>query len=142
MAPEVREMVLDEEVASTFPVMCQLRPPLGEEGYVGWIREVRQGGYRLAVVVDDGQVRCVAGFRIQDYLSGGEHLYVDDLVTARGRAFGGLWQADARLARRRGEEEWVRAVPPGRGCAEARHPQVLPSRGDKITTSYHFSTTL
>lgn len=77
-------MVSYEEVASKFPVMCQLRPPLGEEGYVGWIREVRQGGYRLAVVVDDGQVRCVAGFRIQDYLSCGEHLYVDDLVTDRG----------------------------------------------------------
>jgi GNAT superfamily N-acetyltransferase len=71
-------------VASTFPVMCQLRPHLGEEGYVGRIREVRQGGYRLAVVVDDGQVRCVAGFSIQAYLYCGKHLYVDDLVTDRG----------------------------------------------------------
>ena len=84
MAPEVREMASDEEVASTFPVMCQLRPHLGEEGYVERIREVCQGGYRLAVVVDEGQVRCVAGFRIQDYVYCGKHLYVDDLVTDEG----------------------------------------------------------
>ena len=43
MAPEVREMISDEEVASTFPVMCQLRPHLGEEGYVERIRGMRQG---------------------------------------------------------------------------------------------------
>ena len=74
-------MVSDEEVVSTFHVMCQLRPHLGEEGYVERIRGVRQGGYRLAAVVDEGQVRCVAGFRIQDYLYCGKHLYVDDLIT-------------------------------------------------------------
>ncbi len=67
MAPEVREMVSDEEVASTFPVMCQLRPHLAEEGYVERIREMRRGGYRLAAVVDEDRVRCVAGFRVQDY---------------------------------------------------------------------------
>ena len=93
MASEVREMVSDEEVVSAFPVMCQLRPHLGEGGYRERIRGVRQGGYRLAAVVDEGQVRCVAGFRIQDYLYCGKHLYVDDLVTdegSRSKSYGEL----------------------------------------------------
>ena len=86
-------MVSDEEVTSTFHVMCQLRPHLGEGGYGERIRGVRQGGYRLAAVVDEGQVRCVAGFRIQDYLYCSKHLYVDDLVTdegSRSKSYGKL----------------------------------------------------
>jgi GNAT superfamily N-acetyltransferase len=89
VAPEVREMVSDEEVASTFPVMCQLRPHLGEEGYVERIRGMRQGGYRLAAVVDENLVKCVAGFRVQEYLYCGNHLYVDDLVTDESSRSGG-----------------------------------------------------
>ena len=93
MAPEVREMVSDEEVASTFLVMRQLRSHLGEGGYVERIRAMRQEGYRLAAVVEEGQVRCVAGFRVQDYLYCGKHLYVDDLVTdegSRSKSYGKL----------------------------------------------------
>ena len=74
-------MLSDEEVASTYPVMSQLRPHLEEGEYVGRIGRMRECGYRLAAVVDHERVSCVAGFRIVEFLAHGRFLYVDDLVT-------------------------------------------------------------
>ncbi len=99
-------MVSDEEVAATYPVMRQLRPHLEEEGYVERVGRMRGEGYRLAAVLDDGRVRCVAGFRVRDFLYTGKHLYVDDLVTDEHTRSGGHgklmldWLADE--ARRSG----------------------------------------
>jgi GNAT superfamily N-acetyltransferase len=74
-------MVSEEEIISTFPVMRQLRTHLKEDEYLKTVERMRRSGYRLAAVVDEGRVRCVAGFRIQEYLYCGRHLYVDDLIT-------------------------------------------------------------
>ena len=76
-------MLSDEEVASTYPVMRQLRPHLVKGKYVGKIGRMREYGYRLAAVVDDERVLCVAGFRIVEVLAHGKFLYVDDLITDR-----------------------------------------------------------
>ncbi|WP_273842879.1 GNAT family N-acetyltransferase [Rubrobacter calidifluminis] len=111
MSPvEVREMLSDEEVAATFGVMRQLRPHLGSaEDYLRRVRRMRKEGYRLAAVLEDGEVRSVAGFRVQESLISGRHLYVDDLVTAddaRSRGYGRmlfLWLAEE--ARREGCRE-------------------------------------
>jgi len=84
-------MLSDEEIAATFPVMRQLRAHLEEDGYVERVRRMREDGYRLAAVVDEGRVRCVAGFRVQEFFYCGRHLYVDDLVTdgdGRSRGYG------------------------------------------------------
>ena len=81
MAPEVREMLSETEIASTYAVMRQLRPHLEEEGYVGRIGRMREEGYRLAAVLEGDRVTCVAGFRIVEFLAHGRFLYVDDLVT-------------------------------------------------------------
>lgn len=83
-------MVSDEETAATFPVIRQLRPHLEEGEYVGRIGRMRGEGYRLAAVLDDrGRVRCVAGFRVHEFLYTGRHLYVDDLVTDESARSGG-----------------------------------------------------
>lgn len=75
-------MVSEADVASTFPVMRQLRTHLKEDEYLEEVERMRRSGYRLAVVLDGGRVRCVAGFRIVEFLAHGKYLYVDDLVTA------------------------------------------------------------
>jgi GNAT superfamily N-acetyltransferase len=76
-------MVSGEKIASTYAVMRQLRPQLEEDEYQDTVERMRRSGYRLAAVVDGGRMRCVAGFRIQEYLCCGKHLYVDDLITDR-----------------------------------------------------------
>jgi GNAT superfamily N-acetyltransferase len=77
----IREIESDEDVRQSFPVMHQLRPHLEQAEYVTRVRAQRAGGYRLAVVEEDGVVRAAAGFRILEMLVQGRHMYIDDLVT-------------------------------------------------------------
>ena len=74
-------MFSDEEISSTYAVMRQLRTHLIEDEYLEKVECMRRLGYRVAAVLDGGRVTCVAGFRIQEYLYCGKHLYVDDLIT-------------------------------------------------------------
>lgn len=103
---QVREIDADADVRRSFPVMRQLRPHLTEDEYVARVHSQRAGGYRLAIVDEDGEVRAAAGFRILEMLVQGRHLYVDDLVTdetRRSLGHGGLlfdWLMDE--ARRAG----------------------------------------
>jgi GNAT superfamily N-acetyltransferase len=69
--------------------LLELRPGLGSaEALVRQVDErQRPAGYRLVGVFEDGaaEAAAVAGFRINEYLAWGRHLYVDDLVTAAHR---------------------------------------------------------
>jgi GNAT superfamily N-acetyltransferase len=82
----------DEDIASCFAVMKQLRTHIDALVFVPTIRRQQAGGYRLAMLESDGSVVAVAGFRVMDNLAGGRVLYVDDLVSdaaGRSRGFGG-----------------------------------------------------
>lgn len=82
----------DEQIAHCFPVMFELRPHLAEDTFVRLIRLMQREGYLLAALEAGGEVRAVAGFRINVLLARGKNLYVDDLVTAatsRSHAYGG-----------------------------------------------------
>jgi GNAT superfamily N-acetyltransferase len=81
----------DAQIARCFPVMFELRPHLAAETFVRLVRAMQREGYVLAALEDDGEVRAVAGFRINVLLARGKNLYVDDLVTAeasRSHAYG------------------------------------------------------
>jgi GNAT superfamily N-acetyltransferase len=100
----------DAEIAATWEVMRQLRPHLARDEYVAAVHELMScEGYRLAAVIDEGEVRAVAGYRYMTMLYCGRLLYVDDLVTderVRSRGHG------ARLL------EWLKAEGRAQGCAE------------------------
>lgn len=82
----------DEEIASTFDVMYQLRPHLVREDYVATMRALQASdNLRLLALRDRGVVRAVAAWRLMNMLYCGRLLYVDDLVTdegSRSRGFG------------------------------------------------------
>lgn len=62
--------------------MVQLRTHLSEQQYIDQVKRQREAaGYEVAAFFDEGQVRCVAGYRISECLSWGKFLYVDDLVS-------------------------------------------------------------
>jgi GNAT superfamily N-acetyltransferase len=135
------EMVSDEEITSTFPVMRQLRTHLDENEYLEKIKRMQRSGYRLAAATEGGEVRCVAGFRIVEFLAYGKFLYVDDLVTAE----------DARSAGH-GERvlDWLAGVAREEGCGSLqldsgvqRHEahRFYFRKGMSIS-SYHFSKSL
>ena len=88
----IKKIVLDADLKATYPVMKQLRTHLSEQEYVERAkRQQSKGGYIVAALEDEGQVRCVAGYRISECLSWGKFLYVDDLVSdgnARSKNYG------------------------------------------------------
>jgi GNAT superfamily N-acetyltransferase len=69
------------EIARCFPVMSQLRPKLIAAEFLNRIQAQQTEGYQLAFLEHDAVVVSVAGFRMQNMLSSGKTLYVDDLVT-------------------------------------------------------------
>lgn len=79
--PDIRLASTDDEIASTFYVMQQLRTHLAEQDYVPLIRKLQGGGYQLALLRDGGKVCAAAGFRINDSLAWGHYVYVDDLIS-------------------------------------------------------------
>ena len=101
----------DAQILATCPVMRQLRPhlPTGP-AYVAVIRALMESdGYRLASIVEEGEVRAVAGYRLITMLYCGRILSIDDLVTdagARSRGFG------SKLLR------WLKDEGRAGGCAE------------------------
>ena len=82
------------QVASTWPVMRQLRPHLDLEQYLAMVARMRQtDGFRLAAASVGGKVGAVAGFRTMEMLYCGRILSVDDLVTDEAMRSKGLGKA-------------------------------------------------
>ena len=105
----IRIAETDQEIASCFPVMNELRPHLEESDFVSTVRGMEDEGYRLAYLSVGGSLVCVAGFRFETRLWCGRILYVDDLVTAakeRSKGYGA-----AML-------EWLEEAARQEGCAE------------------------
>jgi GNAT superfamily N-acetyltransferase len=134
-------MVSDEEIVSTFPVMRQLRTHLDENEYLKKIKRMQRLGYRLAAAIEGREVRCVAGFRIVDFLAYGRFLYVDDLMTAE----------DAR-SEGHGERvlDWLAGVAREEGCGSLQLDSGVQRHGahrfyfrkGMSISSYHFSKSL
>ncbi|HET8728038.1 MAG TPA: GNAT family N-acetyltransferase [Alphaproteobacteria bacterium] len=79
-------------IAAAFPVMHELRPHLADSAeFVARVARQMQDGYRLVVLKEGPYPVACAGYRVQEMLSRGRFLYVDDLVTtadARSRGYG------------------------------------------------------
>src|SRR5262249_43311083 len=88
----VLKAATDEHILATREVMCQLRPNIPLDAYLGTVRRMLQtDGYQLAALYDEGRVRAVAGYRFIEMLYCGKILYVDDLNTdehARSQGYG------------------------------------------------------
>ena len=85
--------------------------PGSAQALVRQVDRQRATGYRLAGAFAGGdeQAAAVAGFRINEYLAWGKHLYVDDLVTAA--AHRGQGHADRLFA-------WLEAEARQAGCTQ------------------------
>ncbi len=89
---EIRDVREDAEAAACYALMRELRPHLASEAaFIEQWRRQKTAGYRLWALWNDGAPITLAGFRIQDNLVHGLHLYVDDLITGetgRGKGYG------------------------------------------------------
>jgi GNAT superfamily N-acetyltransferase len=82
-----------EAIRRCHPVMRELRTHLhNAERFVERVQRQQKGGYLLAFLESEGEVRAVAGYRFLEKLLSGRFLYLDDLVTReidRSQGYGG-----------------------------------------------------
>ena len=84
----------DSDIRATYPVMRQLRPNVPRSKYLELVRlQGRKVGFQLAVLRDDSDILCVAGFRFCYSLGWGKFLYIDDLVSEKKRRSRGAGSA-------------------------------------------------
>jgi ribosomal protein S18 acetylase RimI-like enzyme len=88
--PEPRHVEVEAEVAVCYGLMRQLRPHLAsEQEFIARWRQQAAAGYRLLAIWQGLNPIALAGYRVQDNLMHGRHLYVDDLVTDAAQRSGG-----------------------------------------------------
>ena len=81
MTIQILQAESDAQIAASFEVMRQLRPHLVHDEYVPLIRNLMASdGLRLTTLLEEGEVRAVAAWRIMTMLYCGRLLYVDDLI--------------------------------------------------------------
>ena len=88
---EVRELRSDHDIVAAFPLMATLRDRIKHDTFLAEVRRQQCEGYRLLGGFEGDRLLVLAGVRRSHTLSRGEHLFIDDLVTAeslRGRGFG------------------------------------------------------
>jgi ribosomal protein S18 acetylase RimI-like enzyme len=79
---QVRELSSDAEIAAAYPLARQLRDRIREETFLDEVRRQQREGYRLFGGFEGDRLVSLVGVRRSHTLSRGEHLFVDDLVTA------------------------------------------------------------
>lgn len=89
----IRIATNEEEIRSCYKIMHQLRPHLiSEQTFINQVERQILGGYRLAYIEADGQIKALAGFRFLEFLAWGKVVYIDDLVSdtaTRRNGYGG-----------------------------------------------------
>jgi len=82
-APHIVHLGNDQDYEAAFDLMHELRPHLSDAAsFAAQVRRQARQGYRLLAIQQDGQIKALAGYRIQENTLYGRFLYVDDLVTA------------------------------------------------------------
>jgi GNAT superfamily N-acetyltransferase len=130
-----------EEIDRCFAVMSQLRPMLIANEFAGRVQAQQAEGYQLVSLEYEDAVVSVAGFRMQNMLSSGKTLYVDDLVTDAGARSQG--HGEAML-------QWLIALAREAGCdtfsldsgTQRQEAHAFYLRQRMRITSFHFSLRL
>ena len=89
---EILRATSPEQIRLCYNVMRQLRPHFTEEEpFVLQVQRQIAGGYQLAYLQEEGEVKSTIGFRFLEFLAWGKVLYIDDLSTdaaARKQGYG------------------------------------------------------
>ncbi len=122
---KIRELTADRDILAALPLMSALRDRVREETFLVEVRRQQIEGYRLFGAFEADRLVCLAGVRRSHTLARGEHLFVDDLVTAeaeRGRGRGKALLA--HLAERAAAEGIPRVYLDSRATAKGFYERV------------------
>lgn len=90
---EIRIAEIDSEIDGCYAVTSELRPHLTREEFLAQVkRQIKESGYQLVYLTDEGEVKAVAGIRIAEWLARGMSMDLEDLVATesdRSKGYGG-----------------------------------------------------
>ena len=90
---EIKPALTGTEIRNCFPVMQQLRQHLDLPRFVEQVEnQMRNAGYVLAYLDEDGEIKAAIGYRVTSFLAWGRVFYIDDLITDganRGKGYAG-----------------------------------------------------
>lgn len=89
---KIQDATTKEDLINCFDVMKELRPHHTLESFLTTMEQMKNEGYRLIYLEDDGRAVCVAGFRFTTTLYDGLIIDFDDFVTladARSKGYAG-----------------------------------------------------
>ena len=109
MSMNVRVLETDAELDKVSYVLLEARNAFAKDGLIAHIKQQQERGYEIAYVESEGKVLCVAGFTVAMKLAWGQHIYIDDFVTAGAHRRCG---AGAFLI------EWLKKHARQRGCKQ------------------------
>lgn len=90
MRPDIAFAESEADARACFALMRELRPHLAcEDEFVARWRRQAAASYRLLILREESRPAALAGFRVQENLVHGRHLYVDDLVARADRRSAG-----------------------------------------------------
>ncbi len=130
---EFRELIADREVVEAFPLMATLRDRIREDSFLADVRRQQVEGYRLFGGFDGGRLVSLAGVRRSHTLARGEHLFVDDLVTA---------EADQGKGRGRELLAWLARRAAAEGIARIHLDSRLTAKGFYERVGFTFLTSI
>lgn len=81
---EIRELCAEKDVVHIFPLMYELRPFLNKELFLENWRVMRQEGYRIFAMYDNGEIIAFTGIQIRTNMYYFRHVFVHELVTKSG----------------------------------------------------------
>jgi len=80
-----------KDLERIYPVMAELRTHLSLSDYLTIYKNAHfADGYEIVAIADDEEVYAVMGYRVLHDFVHGQHLYIDDLVTASAHRSKGL----------------------------------------------------
>ncbi len=106
----IHELRSDDEITRAFPLMSALRDRIRVETFLSEVRRQQAEGYELFGAFDGDVLVALAGVRRTHTLSRGEHLFVDDLVTAESVQRIGHGRALLRWLARRAAADGVERI--------------------------------
>ncbi len=94
---QIKSLTDKSDIQLAYPIMKQLRPNLPDEKqFIEQIHRQQVQSYVLLAMIEEDKIIGLAGYRIQENLLYGRHLYVDDLVITESHRSSGC---GARLLR-------------------------------------------
>ena len=138
---KIQLAITDDAIDRCFPVMAQLRPHLARENFATQVRRQRAGGYQLAYLEDGDTIHTVAGFRVEEKLAHGVHIYIDDLVTDAQTRSGGYGAAMLAWLTDFAREHGCASLALDSGVQRGRAHRFYCTRGLQIS-SYRFQQAL